>query len=106
MLFAVLATRALAVPPVRSSVQLAVESAKRRHRIRLRMMARHGGKCGRRRGAGEVGGDALDLLVGLVCRVARDELILLELDDDVGPRSRGADVQAARGDELDMDLAL
>lgn len=35
--------------------------------------------------AGESSGDALDLLIGFIGGVTADKLVLLELDDDIGP---------------------
>lgn len=35
--------------------------------------------------AGESSGDALDLLIGFVGGVTADKLVLLELDDNIGP---------------------
>lgn len=60
---------------------------------------------GRRGGVSRKGGgDPFDLLVRLVGRIAADELVLLELDDDVWPCVCGADVEAAGRDELDVNL--
>ena len=63
-----------------------------------------GGGGGRARDG--AGGDALDLLVGLVGGIATNEFVLFELNDDVRTGDRGADVETASLDELNVDLAL
>ena len=64
------------------------------------------GESGGRGMARQGGSDALDFLVGLVGGISGDEFVLFELDDDVGASLERGDVQAARLDELDVDLTL
>lgn len=59
-----------------------------------------------RRGAREVSGDALDLLVCFVCGVSADKLVLLEDDDDVWACVDRSYVEASGSDELYVYLAL